>query len=527
MASLSEFDLNSDVPVIDIPRTYNAAVDFIDRNLIEPRSKNIAVIDQTGSFTYADLSERVNRAGNALINLGLKPEDRVAMIMLDTVDFPSVFWGCIKAGLVPIPLNTLLTSSDYRYILNDCRAGTLIVSNPLLEKITAIRDELPFLEYIIVSGSSQGESSLADLVRQADPELDTAPTTCDDVAFWLYSSGSTGTPKGVIHCHSHLLHTAVLYGLGILGIQQNDVLFSAAKLFFAYGLGNGMSFPFLAGATAILLSDRPSPGNVMDTIRAHQPTVFFGVPSLYAGLLADPSIRPESGSLRLRACVSAGEALPEEIGQRCEQWFGAPVLDGIGSTEMLHIFISNSQDDVRYGTSGKPVPGYKVKLVDEQDHPVGINEIGELAVNGPSAAMAYWNQRDKSLHTFRGEWTYTGDKYMVDRDGYYLYCGRTDDMLKVSGQWVSPFEVESTIIQHDQVMEAAVVGQQDENDLVKPKAYVVIKPGIEGSEQLAAEIQEFVKARIARHKYPRWIEFVDSMPKTATGKIQRFKLRNK
>jgi len=526
MAGLSTFDLRSDPPIINIPRRYNAAVDFIDRNLVEGREANSAVIDGDGSYSYRELAQRVNRCGNALTGLGLRREDRVALLLPDTIDFPVAFWGCIKAGIVPIPLNTLLTTRDYLYILEDSRAGTLIISAALLERILPVRDQLPGLQHIIVSGEGAALPSLAVLMQAADTNLEAAPTTRDDIAFWLYSSGSTGTPKGVLHCHSHLIQTAVRYGLGILKMREQDVVFSAAKLFFAYGLGNGMSFPFLVGATSILLAQRPTPALVLDTLQRRRPTVFFGVPSLYAALLAQPDLWPAPGSLRLRACVSAGEALPEDIGNKCQQYFGAPVLDGIGSTELLHIFISNRLDEVHYGSTGKPVPGYRVKLVNEQDHAVGVSEIGELVVSGPSAAVAYWNQRDKSLHTFRGAWTYTGDKYTVDRDGYYHYCGRTDDMLKVGGQWVSPFEVEATLIQHESVQEAAVVGRQDEHHLVKPKAYVVLKPGVESSAKLAVEIQEFVKSRIAMHKYPRWIEFIDSLPKTATGKIQRFKLRN-
>lgn len=526
MAGLSTYDLRSDPPVISIPRRYNAAVDFIDRNLAEGRASNTAVIDGNGSYSYADLAQRVNRCGNALNSLGLRREERVALILHDTIDFPAAFWGCIKAGMVPVPLNTLLTGDDYLSILEDCRAGTLIISDALLDKVLPLRDRLPCLQHIIVSGAGAALPSLADLMQAADPELEAALTTRDDIAFWLYSSGSTGTPKGVMHCHSHLIHTAVLYGLGILNMQQQDVVFSAAKLFFAYGLGNGMSFPFLVGACSILLEQRPTPALVLDILEHQQPTVFFGVPSLYAALLAQPAHRPAPASLRLRACVSAGEALPAQIGSQCQERFGAPLLDGIGSTEMLHIFISNRLNDVQYGSTGKPVPGYQLKLVNEQDYEVGREEIGELVVSGSSAAAAYWNQREKSLHTFRGIWTYTGDKYTVDSNGYYHYCGRADDMLKVSGQWVSPFEVEATLIQHASVQEAAVVGQEDEHHLLKPKAYIVLKPGIESSAELAMEIQAFVKARIAMHKYPRWIEFIGSLPKTATGKIQRFKLRN-
>jgi len=526
MTGLSDFDPGLDPPLVNIPLCYNAAVDFIDRNLISGRSDNTAVIDKDGSYSYGELAERVNRCGNALTSLGLRREERVVLILQDTIDFPVAFWGCIKAGIVPVPLNTLLTGNDYLSILEDCRAGTLIISAAQLHKVLPLRDRFSCLQHIIVSGEDSALPSLGDLMQAADPELEAAPTTRDDIAFWLYSSGSTGTPKGVMHCHSHLIQTAVLYGLGILKMEQGDVVFSAAKLFFAYGLGNGMSFPFLVGACTILLEARPTPALVLDILERRRPTVFFGVPSLYAALLASPAHHPAPDSLRLRACVSAGEALPAEIGSQCQERFGAPLLDGIGSTEMLHIFISNRLDDVHYGSTGKPVPGYQVKLVNELGYEVGGEEIGELVVSGPSAAAAYWNQREKSLHTFRGTWTYTGDKYTLDRNGYYHYCGRSDDMLKVSGQWVSPFEVEATLIQHTSVQEAAVVGQEDEHQLVKPKAYIVLKPGIKSSEELAQEIQAFVKSRIAMHKYPRWIEFIDSLPKTATGKIQRFKLRN-
>ncbi|MFQ5661419.1 MAG: benzoate-CoA ligase family protein [Gammaproteobacteria bacterium] len=527
MVGCSGIDVETCPPALSIPRSYNAACDFIDCHLKAGRTGNIAVIDETGSYTYADLAERVNRAGNAFIALGISRNDRVAMALPDGIDFPSVFWGCIKAGIIPIPLNTLLTTSDYEYILTDSRARTLVISAALFEKFEPLIEKPPFLKNIIIAGSENKSPYplLTELMNRSKPLLEAAPTSRDDIAFWLYSSGSTGMPKGVMHRHSHLIQTAALYGIGILAINETDRMYSAAKLFFAYGLGNGMSFPFLVGATAILLSGRPTPETVMDIIKHYKPTIFFGVPVLFAGILADPNNRPAPGSHCLRVCVSAGEALPEEIGRRFGDWFGVPVLDGIGSTEMLHIFLSNRMDDPAYGTSGKPVPGYEVKLVNEEGEQAGINEMGELLVSGPSAAAGYWKQQQKSRQTFQGRWTCTGDKYRVDENGYYTYCGRTDDMLKVSGQWVSPFEVESVLIQHAAVLEAAVAGMRDENNLPKPKAYVVLKPGIDASAGLAAEIQAFVKARLAKHKYPRWIEFVDALPKTATGKIQRFKLR--
>lgn len=510
-----------------VPRDYNAAADFIDRHLAEGRAGKTAVIDDAGRYTYGELAERASRVGNALRGLGLRMEDRFAMCMLDTIQFPAVFWGGIKAGLVPIPLNTLLTTKDYAYMLRDSRVRALVVSEALYDKIAPALEDQPFLEHVIVDGAeTHGRPRLADLMASASDDLAAAPTTCDDVAFWLYSSGSTGAPKGVMHCHSHLAATHHLFGQGVLGVREDDVVFSAAKLFFAYGLGNGMTFPFGAGATVVLLAERPTPESVMRTLGTHEPTIYCGVPTLYSAILADKATADHKGSPRLRLCVSAGEALPAEVGQRWEARFGVEILDGLGSTEMLHIFLCNPPGKRRYGTSGIPVPGYELEIVDEDGKPVGPGEIGELIVRGPSAAQAYWNQREKSRHTFRGAWTYTGDKYTRDEDGYYTYAGRADDMLKVSGNWVSPFEVEGALVAHDAVLEAAVVGDDAGDGLVKPHAFVVLKEGVEPTDALADELKAFVKARLAPYKYPRWIDFVDSLPKTATGKIQRFKLRN-
>ena len=523
---LARVDRSVTPTAIDVPREYNAALEFIDANLDRGRGEKVAFIDESGRHTYRELAERVNRSGNALRALGAGMETRVLMCMADGIDFPALFFGAIKAGCVPVPVNTLLTASDYAYLLRDSRARFAVVSASLLDRFEPALAGQPHLERVVVAGEdAHGHPRLGDLLEAASDSLDAAPTTCDDVAFWLYTSGSTGAPKGSMHLHRHLIATAEHYGVATLGIREEDIVYSAAKLFFAYGLGNAMTFPFHVGATTVVLAGRPTPDAVMALMRAHRPTIFYGVPTLYGAMLADPANGRATASSALRLAVSAGEALPAEIGRAFEQRFGAPVLDGLGSTEMLHIFLSNREEDLRYGTTGKAVPGYELEVRTESGEPAATDELGELWVRGDSSAVAYWNQRDKSRATFHGSWTRTGDKYTVDADGYYHYAGRTDDMLKVGGQWVSPFEVESALLAHPGVLEAAVVGRDDEQGLVKPQAFIVVPEGVEAGLALADELKEFVKGRIAPFKYPRWIEFAESLPKTATGKIQRFKLR--
>jgi benzoate-CoA ligase len=530
MSGLSTADHRVSPPRIDIPRNYNAAHDLIERNLQAGRAAKVAYIDDHGSYTYGEFAQRVNRCGNALVGLGLEAEQRVLLCILDSIDFPTAFLGSIKAGIVPIAANTLLTTADYEYMLRDSRAHALIVSAPLLPVFAPLLGRLPQLKHVIVCGLAEnknaagGHHSFSHLLAAAAEGFAPADTTCDDMCFWLYSSGSTGAPKGTVHAHSSLITTAELYAWPILGIRADDVVFSAAKLFFAYGLGNGLTFPLAVGATTVLMAERPTPAAVFARLRQHQPTIFYGVPTLFAALLASPELPPRT-ALRLRVCTSAGEALPADIGKRWTEHFGVEILDGLGSTEMLHIFLSNRAGNVHYGTSGTPVPGYELRIVADDGRPVAPGQVGELQICGPTSAMAYWNNRQKSRATFEGQWTRSGDKYSIDGEGYYIYAGRTDDMLKVSGIYVSPVEVEAALITHPAVLEAAVIGRADEEELIKPVAYVVLKAGHAATPGLAEELRQHVKSRLAPYKYPRWIEFIDELPKTATGKIQRYKLR--
>jgi benzoate-CoA ligase len=527
MPALSKVDHRASPPRIDIPRDYNAAHDLIERNLDAGRAGKAAFVDDTRSVTYGELAQNVNRVANALRALGIRQEERILVCMLDTVDWPAVFLGAIKAGVVPVAANTLLTTNDYDYMLRDSRAKALFVSSALVPTFAPLLGRMPHLAHVVVAGGDPGPyRSLDALLDAADTTDATADTTCDDACFWLYSSGSTGAPKGTVHVHSSMVYTAELFARPILGLREDDLVFSAAKLFFAYGLGNGLTFPMSVGATTLLMAERPVPASVFARLRTRQPTVFYAVPTLFAALLASPEL-PNRGELRMRICTSAGEALPADIGRRWTEHFGVEILDGIGSTEMLHVFLTNRPGEVRYGTTGKPVPGYALRLLNDKGEPVAPGEVGELQVSGPTAAMGYWNNREKSRATFQGPWTRCGDKYSVDRDGYYVYAGRSDDMLKVSGIYVSPIEVESALITHPAVLEAAVIGKPDEEKLVKPIAFVVLKSGRTPSDALAAELQQHVKSLLAPYKYPRWIEFIDELPKTATGKIQRFRLRDR
>ncbi len=511
---------------------FNFAAYLFQRNAA--RQDKTAFIDDDGRISYGGLAERSRRVAAALLASDVRREERVLLLMHDCIDWPAAFLGAIYAGVVPVAVNTLLTADDYRYMLRHSRARAAFVSGALLPALLAAdRGEggSRLLSRIVVSGIDPnhkgdiaegcvGFEAFVDGIRPLPDAADTGP---DEPAFWLYSSGSTGRPKGAVHTQANPYWTARLYGGPVLGLREEDICFSAAKLFFAYGLGNALTFAMDVGATSVLMRERPTPEAVFRRWLEHRPTVFFGAPTGFAGMLASPAL-PSREQVALRLASSAGEALPADIGERFTRHFGVEIIDGIGSTEMLHIYLSNVPGKVRYGTTGWPVPGYDIELRGEDGRPVPDGEPGDLYINGPSAALLYWANRDKSRETFQGAWTRSGDKYIRNPDGTYTYAGRSDDMLKVSGIYVSPFEVEATLVQHQAVLEAAVIGVPDEHGLTRSKAFVVLKPGHRADE---ATLQAFVKDRLAPFKYPRSIEFLDELPKTATGKIQRFRLRER
>jgi benzoate-CoA ligase family protein len=513
-------------PVVTVPDQFNVADYLVDRHVREGRGGRTAILCGDESVTYAQVAERSNRVGNGLRSLGVRREERVLLLLLDTPAFAYSFFGAQKIGAVPIPTNTLLKSQDYRYMLNDSRATVAIVSEPLFPQLATIpRDELPYLQHLVIDSRPAPDAIGFDQLLAAAPALEPEPTSKDDAAFWLYSSGTTGFPKGAVHLHHDIVHTVVCYAQGVLGMSADDRTFSVAKLFFAYGLGNALTFPFAVGATTILWPGPPTPPNVCAQIERYKPTLFFSVPTNYGHLLAHKREGPDFDLSGVRQAVSAGEALPKALYERFKDRFGVEILDGIGSTEILHIFISNRSGRVRPGSAGELVPGYEARIVDEAGDDVADGTVGNLLIKGDSICAYYWNKHERTKDTIHGHWIRTGDKFSRDADGYYWYAGRADDMLKVGGIWVSPVEIENTLVEHPAVQEAGVIGRRDADDLEKPMAYVVLAAGHQPSAELARELQDFVRSKIAEYKRPRWIEFVDALPKTATGKTQRFKLR--
>ena len=518
---------------IEYSPVFNVAVHMIDRHLDEGRGSYPAIInadvaaDAEGEVekqvTYQQLSERVNRCGNLLSAFSPEPGGRILMIVKDCPEFFYVFWGAVKAGLVPVPLNTLLRADDYRFMIEDSGCAGLVYSpeyqSEVAPALAASGHQPGFLL------CTEGPSGMSDLLVNYSACLEPAPATADSECFWLYSSGSTGRPKGAVHRHRDIVATCVHYAVDTLGMIQDDICFSAAKLFFAYGLGNAMTFPLCVGGTTVLSSQRPSPDMTFQIIEDHSPTIYFGVPTLYAAQLRALDEGPRDFS-SVRCCVSAGEALPADIFRRWQEKTNTLILDGIGSTEALHIFISNTLEDHRPGTSGKPVPGYLLKILNDENSPVATGEPGSLHIKGDSTSPHYWNNRQKTAETMVDGWLNTGDIYFEDADGYFVYCGRSDDMLKVGGIWCSPVEIESRLIEHPKVLEAAIVGRPDTDELIKPEAFVVLNDAKDASDSLCEELLKHCQDGLARYKYPRWVNFVEELPKTATGKIQRFKLRS-
>jgi benzoate-CoA ligase family protein len=514
--------------LINLPTAFNVACHLVDRNVSEGRGQKTAIECGDEQVSYQQLLERTGRAGNVLLSLGVHPEQRVALLLTDTPDFLYCFLGAIKIGAVAVPINTLLKPPDYEHILNDTRARVAVVSETLLPQLQAIpRERLRLLRDLVVAGESDGKHpSLRSLMESASPELEAERTSKDDAAFWLYSSGSTGIPKGCIHLHHDMVVSSELYARGILGMNEHDRCYSVARLFFAYGLGNAGYFPLYCGATTILSPGRPTVERIFSDIERYRPTLFFSVPTNYAALLTHQPERGREFDLSsVRLAVSAGEALPAPLYERFKQRFGVEILDGMGSTEALQMVLSNRPGRARPGSSGQVIPGYEARIVDEDGRAVAPGEIGNLLVKGDSICAGYWNQHERTKDTFQGHWLRTGDKYYQDEDGYFWYAGRADDLFKVNGSWLSPAEVESALIAHPAVLEVAVVARDDESGLPKPAAYVVVKPGVSANDALARELQDWVGRRTAGFKRPRWVEFLPELPKTATGKLQRFKLR--
>ena len=505
--------------------SFNLSAVLLDAHLAAGKGDRPALRYEGTTLSYRDVSRWVARAGAALRTLGVDMEDRVALLLPDSPEFVAMFLGAIRIGAVPVTLSTYLTSDDYAELLGDCRARVLVAHASVIPRVAAIRGGLPHMRHVVIAGGDHGDDIGYDALTRSQPdELAPEATSADDMAFWQYSSGTTGRPKAVVHLHGPAVAPADLHGALVAEMRAEDRVLSAAKLFFSYGLGASLLIPFRHGASSILIPGRPDPRLVFETIARERPSLLYWVPTGYAGLLALPESERHDVS-SLRRCISAGESLPAPLFERWRARFGLEILDGIGSTEIGYIAISNFPGRVRPGTSGQIIPGYEARVQRADGEPAAVDEVGDLLVRGPSTAAFYWRRRAATKHTFRGEWVFTGDRYSIDADGYYTNHGRSDDLLRVSGHWVSPLEVESVLLRHAAVRECAVVARADGDGLVKPCAYVVCVDGASPAPALADELKAFVKGALAPYKYPRWVEFISELPKTSTGKIQRYRLR--
>jgi benzoate-CoA ligase family protein len=509
----------------DLPLYYNC-VDILEHNLTT-RPDKIALYSPARNLTFAQAASETNQVANALKKLGVHAGEMVSLLAYDNAEWVATFFGTLKIGAVHVGINTLLTPQEYAYILQDSRARVLVVQDSLYPMIAEIEHQTPFLEHLIVIGNAPKEiQSYASWIEGESTTCDPSPTHREDFATLNYSSGTTGQPKGILHAHKDLILTANLWGQNVLGLRESDRTFALAKLFFTFGTGGNLLFPWSVGASTVLFEGSPRiPKDVLAMIDRFEPTIFYNSPTGYAMTLAVDNFTETYNLSSLRLCVSAGEALPAPIWHQWKEATGLNIVDGIGATEVYHIFISNHPDDIRPGSSGKVVPGYHARIVDEDGSDVPDGEIGNLILKGETIALFYHHQYTKSRETFRGEWFYTGDKYWTDKEGYYHHAGRSDDMMKVGGIWASPMEIESTLLSHPAVLECAVVGKADQSDLIKPKAFVVLNEGFTGSAEFEQTLIAFCREKMAGYKRPRWIEFLDELPKTATGKIQRFKLR--
>jgi benzoate-CoA ligase family protein len=510
---------------VDLPDFYNAATTFVDDNIAQDRGGEIAIYYQDEKITYQQVSEKVNRTGNALRDLGIEIENRVLLILPDSPEFAYSFFGAIKIGAVAVPTNPWMFAKDYQYLINDSRARAIIVHESVLPEIEKIWNNTPFLKRVIVVGAAHGKAlSYEEAIAKASDKLEPERTTRDDVCFWGYTSGSTGSPKGAVHLQHDMITITDLFVKPVLRMSSHDLCFSASKMFFSYGLGNSLYFPFRFGASTVLWPEKPDPEKILQVIERYRPTFFFSVPTLYARFLRVPK-KYDLSSLRI--CLSSGEPLPPALFHQWKESTGLELLDVVGSTEAAHDFLANRPGRAKAGSSGEVTPAFEAKIVNDEGREVPVGEVGNLMVKGDANSPYYWNKHDQTKRTMQGEWLKTGDTYYCDGEGYYWYCGRSDDMMKVGGLWVSPIEIENTLMEHPAVLESGVIGDTDADGLLKPKAFVLLKSEFKPSPELRLELQNHVKSKLAPYKYPRWVEFVDDLPKTVTGKIQRFRLRSR